>query len=95
MAVMRLIFDWLMVRQKGKEEWRYALMGFGELYVIITGMSKMLELFVSSWDMMDVSNAIIYTYVIFSSSTMLYFPSTNCYTKISSIDKYITTLSHG
>ena len=67
MAVMRLIFDWLMVRQKGKEEWRYALMGFGELYVMITGMSKMLELFVSSWDMMDVSNAIIYTYVIFSS----------------------------
>ena len=98
-AVMRLIFDWLMVRQKGKEEWRYALMGFGELYVMIVGMSTMLEWFVGSWDMMDVSNSIIYPY--YSNIFTLYFPSTssfpstNCYTKSSSIDKCITTLSHG
>ena len=78
---MIVIFDWLMVRQKRKEEWKYVLMEFGELYVMITGMSKMLEWFVGSWDMMDVSNSIIHiyysniftlNYIIFSQYQLLY-----------------------
>ena len=45
---MRVMFAWLMVRQKEKEEWRFVLMGFGDQYAVVAGMSEMPEWYVDS-----------------------------------------------
>ena len=52
---MKQMLDWLTGKHLAVVEWRYASMGSGAQYVIITGIPMMHKWCVDNWDMMDVS----------------------------------------
>ena len=49
------MFDWYKVKQLPRVECRHVTMGFGILYVTMSGTSGRPEWFVDNWDMVDVS----------------------------------------